>query len=89
LNRHPVLRRTLLRLTCAAHSSPSALAQEGIKLSGRSQAFYQLLDRPLNVPEEIVESFTFLNEAEWLTDCDPSPRGREVYVPLHRAICLA
>jgi hypothetical protein len=73
LDRHPVLRGILPPLTYGGHSSPSALSQEGIKFSGRSQAFHEPLDRTLNVLAEIVERFTFLSEAEWLTDSDPLP----------------
>jgi hypothetical protein len=73
LDRHPVLRGILLRLTYGGHRSPPALSQKGIKLSGRSQVFHEPLDRPLNVLAEIVERFTCLSEAEWLTDSDPLP----------------
>jgi hypothetical protein len=69
LDQHLVLRGILLRRTYGG--SPPALYQEGIKFSGRSQVFHKPLDRPLNVLAEIVKRFTFLSEAEWLTDSDP------------------
>jgi len=73
LDRHLVLRGTVLRLTYREHSSPPALSQEGIKFSGRSEVFHEPLDRLLNVLVEIVERFALLSEAEWLTDSDPFP----------------